>query len=293
MITMTSIRESLKTIGAAISLDAIRSTQQLFKPHVRFPAKGECLVHKDVPYGEHSRHRLDIFSDGEIKTSKPVVIFVHGGGFVAGDKGAELDDYYANIGLWCVSQGYVGVVFNYRLAPTAVWPAVNEDIDAMLTWLHSHIGRYGGDANRLVMWGQSAGAAHLVSWISGWQQVCPQLRGLILCSGLYDITAIEPQPTEREIAYFGEDQGTYKEKMNVEKFVSLQLNSLFTVSEFDPPLFKKQAKSLIDAYWHQDNDIPNIKYLTSHNHFSTVYAIGNGDFLEDELKRFLKISFEG
>src|ERR1044072_1157957 len=60
---------------------------------------------EDVPYGEHERQRLDLFP---VESSgAPVVLFVHGGGFVAGDKRVSAT-FYANVGRYFAGHGVVG-----------------------------------------------------------------------------------------------------------------------------------------------------------------------------------------
>src|SRR5688500_757131 len=73
----------------------------------------------DVPYGGHERQRLDLFPVES--TGAPVVLFVHGGGFVAGDKQVS-QTFYANVGRYFAAHGIVGACMNYRLAPTGGWP---------------------------------------------------------------------------------------------------------------------------------------------------------------------------
>ena len=72
---------------------------------------------RDLAYGSDPKQRIDILTP-TAKSSKPrtVVIFVHGGGWVGGDKHAPGDDLYENVILWAAKQGMVGVNVNYRLA---------------------------------------------------------------------------------------------------------------------------------------------------------------------------------
>jgi arylformamidase len=115
------------------------------------PAQG---IHRDVPYVPHShaRHVLDIYSPPDAKGS-PVVFWIHGGGWQAGDKSdVQLKPQ------WFSELGFVFVSTNYRLLPDVEMKTIFEDIARSIHWVHDHIGEYGGDADQLLVMGHSAGA---------------------------------------------------------------------------------------------------------------------------------------
>jgi triacylglycerol lipase len=93
--------------------------------------------------------------------ARPVLIFVHGGGFVRGSKRAPGSPFYDNIMLWAVKNGMVGVNMTYRLAPAHPWPAGQEDIRDAIRWVGANIASHGGDPNRVYLMGHSAGASHV------------------------------------------------------------------------------------------------------------------------------------
>lgn len=74
----------------------------------------EATVMKDVPYGAHSRHKMDVYLPENRSATTPVLVFLHGGGFVAGDK----SDVQAQLQAFSV-KGYAVVNMNYRLVDTA------------------------------------------------------------------------------------------------------------------------------------------------------------------------------
>ena len=82
----------------------------------------------------------------------PVIVSVHGGGWVYGDK--ERYQWYC---MDLASRGFVVVNFTYRLAPEFKFPASMEDTCAAFSWTLAHIGEYGGDATRIFAVGDSAG----------------------------------------------------------------------------------------------------------------------------------------
>ena len=71
---------------------------------------------RDIAYGSDPLNKLDVFTSGA-GSGKPVVIYVHGGGFERGDKRQPNSPFYDNLMLWLTQQGMVGVNMNYRLAP--------------------------------------------------------------------------------------------------------------------------------------------------------------------------------
>ncbi|MBC8152510.1 MAG: alpha/beta hydrolase [Bacteroidetes bacterium] len=100
------------------------------------------------------RHVLDVYEPRRASaTRRPVVVFIHGGGWTSGNK-----NIYTFIGRRLAKQGVVAVVINYRLAPAVQVPAMANDCARAVLWTRQHIAEYGGDASRIFVMGHSAGA---------------------------------------------------------------------------------------------------------------------------------------
>jgi acetyl esterase/lipase len=99
---------------------------------------------------------LDLYAPQGAK-SAPVVIFVHGGYWMAGDKSNA-----RHLPEFLCGRGFLFVTVNYRLAPAAKHPALIQDVARAVAWVHDHIGEQGGDPAQLFLTGHSAGA-HLVA----------------------------------------------------------------------------------------------------------------------------------
>lgn len=118
----------------------------------------------DVPYfgdqgGDATRQSLDIyFREG--LTDAPVVLYVHGGGWIRGDKSRALFKPAA-----LVPEGYLFGSMNYRFHPEASLAEMAQDVANATAWLHQHAAKYGGDGSKIVLMGHSAGA-HLVSVVA-------------------------------------------------------------------------------------------------------------------------------
>lgn len=115
----------------------------------------------DIPYsGPDSppKQRLDLFVP--TGTNWPVLVFVHGGNWDAGDKSLRVGgaDVYRNIGRFYAAHGIGVAVIDYRLQPTVIWREQVNDVAAATAWIHAHIGEYGGNTNQIFLGGHSAGA---------------------------------------------------------------------------------------------------------------------------------------
>ena len=102
-------------------------------------------------------HRLDVYYPMDATEPLPVIIDVHGGGWIAGDKAGNRP-YMITL----AREGFAVVSFNYRLAPESRFPASLEDTNAAFSWLLAHADEYGFDTGHIFGVGDSAGA-HLLA----------------------------------------------------------------------------------------------------------------------------------
>ncbi len=112
-------------------------------------------VTRDVRYladSTHARHVLDIHAPAGAK-DLPVIFWIHGGGWQAGDKG----DVKLKPAAFA-ERGFVFVSTNYRLLPHVPMGDIIRDVAAAFAWTHTHIARHGGDPRRILVGGHSAGA---------------------------------------------------------------------------------------------------------------------------------------
>jgi acetyl esterase len=111
-------------------------------------------VERNVPYlgSGQDHHLLDIWRPRERSGPLPVVLYIHGGRFARLSK-----DTHWLFNLVFARRGYLVFSINYRLAPTHRFPAAVEDVCAAWRWLQENAARYGGDLNRVVVAGESAG----------------------------------------------------------------------------------------------------------------------------------------
>src|SRR5690606_9984890 len=142
---------------AAAALPA-RAQVTIFSPF-NLPGAVDGVVHKeaDVAYADGERKKLDIYTPERPVGPAPVVMFIYGGGWAAGDKFE-----YEFVGRAFAANGYVAVIPDYRKYPEVTFPGFLEDNAQAIRWIEDNIANYGGDKNRFFLVGHSAGAYNSV-----------------------------------------------------------------------------------------------------------------------------------
>jgi acetyl esterase/lipase len=130
----------------------MRYSAHLLAAFVLLSAARAQDVKRDLRYGDQERQVLDIYSPSGAK-GRPVVFWIHGGGWQAGDKGDVQRKPQA-----FTEKGYVFVSTNYRLLPNVDMGTIVRDVAKSIRWVHDHIAESGGDPDRLLVMGHSAGA---------------------------------------------------------------------------------------------------------------------------------------
>lgn len=110
---------------------------------------------RNVPFRRVGGHsiKLDVYRDKTDRTNRPVFLYIHGGGWVMGDKreqGIPLLHHMARA-------GWLGFTVNYRLSPGVALPDQLADVKAGLVWIREHAEEYGGDPSFVAVSGGSAG----------------------------------------------------------------------------------------------------------------------------------------
>jgi len=290
---LKEISGRVRALGTEISPQSIQGTAAIYAPfHEREPY-ASVSVTRDAAYGANERHRLDVFRPAATAGASPpapVVMFVHGGGFVAGDKRMPGSPYNDNVALWAVRHGMIGVNITYRLAPQFTWPAGAEDTAAAVAWVRKNIAEYGGDPRRIFLMGTSAGAAHAASYIVQRQlhpSSGPGLAGAVLFSGLYNLMRVPRNPFQ--LAYYGNDDDRYRQASTLEGLIGADVPLLFVLTEMDPPEFQQQGLELLDGWVARHGRWPAFVHMLGHNHLSSTMHLNTPDvFLGDRLRDFIE-----
>ena len=268
------MRAQLESLGRKVAPAMIGGTIRLFAGM----AKGSdpsVEVMRDIAYGEHERHRLDVFRKPGAEGA-PVLVFVHGGGFVAGDKRSAETPFYDNIGTAAALHGFVGVTITYRLAPEHKFPSGVEDLAAVVHWLNANVANFGGDPDKIVLSGQSAGATHVAGYVAHKSHHAVDgggIAGAILMSGIYD--TLSCARNEVHLAYYGEDPRGWGPASCMAGLLNTSIPLMLTVSEFDPADFQTQAAQFVGAWGVAKAGYPEMHYLAGHNHLSPAQSIGS------------------
>jgi acetyl esterase/lipase len=143
---------------------------------------------RNLSYGEERRRTLDVYCRRDRPTDVPVVVHFHGGGFHSGNKNREARPLIGHL----VGSGKVCISANYRLRPRVSHADQVADVRAVIAWVQSHAGEYGGDPSRLFLVGSSAGAYLAIEAVN---DGAAGIAGLICRYGYYgDLAARRDLP---------------------------------------------------------------------------------------------------
>jgi len=121
------------------------------------------ILHANIKYNNDTlpKHLLDIYLPANAKGKIPLVIFVHGGGWLVNDKYADMG-YMKKTVAEIVASGFALASIDYRFSTEAVFPAQILDCNRAVSYLYDNADKYGFDKNRFAVMGFSAGG-HLAT----------------------------------------------------------------------------------------------------------------------------------
>jgi acetyl esterase/lipase len=145
------IRAVLQKLGAPVSDDELAAMLQAWIP-------ADVELRPDLVYTMRSRPlRMHVLLPRNAATSRPAIVFIHGGGWTEGTRERGLPSL-----LHFVKKGYVAASIEYRLSAEAIFPAQIDDVRAAIEYVRTHARELGIDPRRIAVWGQSAGG-HLAA----------------------------------------------------------------------------------------------------------------------------------
>ncbi len=260
------IAAKLRAIGPKIDL----SVGALYAPLQPKEPYAGIIVTRDVAYGSDPLQKLDVFAPtAKPAKPRPVLLFVHGGGFVRGDK--KTTD---NMVAWGVNNGMVGVDINYRLAPKNPWPAGGQDLASAIAWTRAHIAEYGGDPDHIIIWGHSAGANHVADYVAHKELQGPEAKGVkgaIILSPFYADTA-----GGAANPYYGTDPSLLTADAAIGRLSKVSIPMFLGNAELDPDGFRGFQKSLNAGLTKAGRPYTYV-FLKDHDHLSEGMAVGTAD----------------
>lgn len=252
---------------------------KLYAPLQKVMPQPGVTARRDIAYGPDPKETLDLFMPEAKGKPRPVLIFVHGGGYVGGDKSRAGDGspspFYDNMMIWAVSHGLVGVNMNYQLAPKATYPTVQREIAEVVALARKNAAAWGGDPDRIIIWGHSAGASHVASFIAHPETYADiagaqkPVAGAIVTSGGYEFGGT------RDNVYYG-PAAALPERSSTQGLIKSKVPLLVAHAELDPEGMVADADRLHQTLTRAGR--PH-DYLVApgHSHMSESYSVGTAD----------------
>lgn len=228
----------------------------------------------DLPYGSDPQQRLDIYHPSGPSHNAPVLLHLHGGGFVEGDRA----DYGFLAPAW-VKRGVIVVLPSYRLCSNGftLLDAV-ADAKAAFRWVQHNVVRYGGNPNSIVLSGHSAGAilAANVAADLGWMREhdMPEkaLRAAVMISGIYNF------PLEfnarNDILTSPEVKVAMSAMQHIKQVPRTMILAVGSVETGPKDNYVESSRMFADALRSTAADVQRM-VLPNHNHLDTAGVVGD------------------
>jgi acetyl esterase/lipase len=233
-------------------------------------------VIKDQPYrtgkdADPAKNKLDLYLPRG-KKDFPVLFFVHGGAWKAGDK-----KLYGRLGQMFAGHGIGTVIISYRLSPGVQHPAHIQDVARAFAWTHENIQRYGGRPDQIFVSGHSAGG-HLVallatdeSYLKAEKLSIADIKGVIPISGVY---TIPPSPRLKDA--FGTDPEACRNASPLSHVKGKEPPFLVIYADKDMAMLDKSAERM-HAALQKAKDEASILQVKDRTHVSIIVRIANED----------------
>ena len=226
--------------------------------------------HGDLPYADGERKKLDIYRPDDTSGGPaPVVMFIYGGAWRAGDRFE-----YEFVGRALAANGFVVVIPDYRLWPEAKYPDFIEDNAQAMKWVEDNIAGYGGDKARFFLAGHSAGAynAVMLALDSSFRQdygVTMPIRAVAGISGPYNFYPFE----------YGQVSETFGEAPNPEgtqpvNLVTSNTPPMLLASGTSDPIVRRQNSEVLASRLRAQGIWVTEKYYEGYGHLEPVIAMG-------------------
>lgn len=242
------------------------------------------VKYRDDPDADPVRHKLDLYLPAQAK-SFPVVLFVHGGAWMIGDKNhlgiyEKLGTSLARRGIGCVST-------NYRLSPKVKHPEHVKDVARAFAWTHRNVAKFGGDPGRLFVCGHSAGG-HLAALLaSDDTYMKAQNLSLAAIRGAIPISGTLALPDDFLPGVFGRDPQVRQQASPLTHVRAGLPPFLVLYAEDDLALCSKTSAQFAEALKAKNGRVEK-QEVPKRNHMSIVTKAGNdGDPVLTAILRFV------
>ncbi len=228
--------------------------------------------HFNVRYGSGAKQTIDVLKGPSNGQAAPVVLFIHGGYWRALDK-----DDHTHLALPFVDAGAVFLNINYDLCPDVTVSTIVNEIRAGLIWAAQHSEGYGGDPDRIFLYGHSAGA-HLAGMMMT-ETFSPdalrpeQVRGVFAISGIYEPEIARTLAVNEEISL---DAAEAARNDVLQRTPCQAWPTLVAAGGAEPSGWVEQSRAFEALL--RDHDIP-VEFVTAENcnHFSFLEILSDSN----------------
>jgi acetyl esterase/lipase len=248
------------------------------------------------------RELLDVFEPSEPGRGRPVLLQIHGGGWVTGKKDEQGQPLMTHL----AARGWVCVAPNYPLSPKATWPDHLVAIKKALAWIRAHIEDYGGDPSFIAVTGGSAGG-HLAAMVAltpndpqyqpGFEDVDTTVQACVPIYGAYDLAnVLGTKAGEREYQHFL-SRTVFK---NRDRDIARSATPLTLARPDAPPFFVihgtndslvnvNEARELVRRLRERSNSVVAYAELPGAQHAFDVFASIRSAHVIRATERFLRV----
>jgi acetyl esterase/lipase len=174
---------------------------------VQFPS--HVVSHADLVYATLEGYRplrLDLYRVEDAKAPRPLVIYVHGGGWQAGHtRQSGAFENFPGVLASLAARGYVVASVEYRLSRESRFPAQIQDVKSAIRWLREHAAEFGIDPTRAAIWGGSAGGqlAGLAGMSCNAASKADCVQAVVAWYGIFDFATLGKAPDSPAARYLG------------------------------------------------------------------------------------------
>ena len=238
-----------------------------------------CVL--DIPYGAGALETLDVFTTDVAKA--PILVFIHGGYWRSFDKADH--SFLASA---FTDAGVMVVMPNYSLCPTVAMERIPLQLVQALAWLWRHAADHGGDPNRIVLVGHSAGG-HLAAMLNccDWKAVAADLprhlvKGAMSISGVHDLAPLRQTPiVQCDLAL----DALSVRRLSPIHFPAPDAPTYALVGGAESEEFRRQTRLLRQAWGRRA--VPVCEELPGRNHFDILHDLADPQGRSHQLARKL------
>ena len=256
-------------------------TEEFSKLHATMPDQS-ATVTANIPYGPHPRQEFDLFTPHKPCAQRPLVIFVHGGAFVEGQRN-KTPEFYANVLRFFARHGIVGINMSYRMAPECQYPGASQDVGTVVAYAKAHAETLRINPRRIFLMGHSAGGAHAGSYAYD-RRLQPAgghgLAGVIIVSGRVRAETLDENPNARKVeAYYGTDLAVLDDASPVSHIDASSPPTFIAIAQYENALIDLHCTELAHRLAQAKRRSPPFLWLRGHNHTSSVAHLNTAENL--------------